>query len=73
MQNLDQFRAYPVQLGHLAADPLIDLWIDPDRLAAFLAGELAILDPYSAQVAEAEERFLRRVHSVLAQSYDTTQ
>lgn len=55
-------RLHAFQLGRLLADPLIDLWIDPDRLDAFVRGELATADPFTARIVEAEADYLGRVY-----------
>jgi hypothetical protein len=61
--TLDDLRRLPLQLAHLASDPLLPgLGLDPARVAAFVAAELDTLDPYSAQVAAQETRWLTLVH-----------
>jgi hypothetical protein len=57
MSTLANYRAYPLALGRLMADPLLPSLIDPARLAAFVAEELERLDPASARIAEVEARY----------------
>lgn len=59
----NDFARYPHQLAHVAADPLLSLWIAEDTLAAFVAAEIEALDPYSARVAEAEAAWLHKAHA----------
>jgi len=60
---LSSQRHHTIQLGRLLADPLLGLWIDERTIDAFVADELARLDPYSAQIAEAEAAYWRLVYA----------
>lgn len=62
--SFDSYRRHPIQIAHLAADPLLYLWIDQDRLEQFLLDELGGLDPFAVQIAAQEERFLRRLNGL---------
>jgi hypothetical protein len=62
MSTLADYRAYPLSLGRLMADPLFAERADPARLAAFVRGELERLDPASARIAEVEARYWRAVY-----------
>jgi hypothetical protein len=62
MSTLADYRAYPLALGRLMADPLFAERADPARLAAFVRGELERLDPASARIAEVEARYWRGVY-----------
>lgn len=62
----DDVRQYPLQIARLASDPLLcDLGLPAERIAAFVASELAALDPFSAQVARAEVRWRELIHSAV--------
>lgn len=54
---------WPQMLGKAAADPMIDLWIDPARLAAFIDRELSRLTPGGQQIAHAEEKISHLINA----------
>jgi len=58
----DDFSRYPFQLARLMSDPWLDLWIGPEQREQFVAAELERLDPASAQIAQAEARWLAHWH-----------
>ena len=55
-------RLFALQLGHLLGDPLLGLWLDERAIEAFAARELATLDPYAAQIAQAEAAWCQLLH-----------
>ena len=62
------FNIWPLQLGRLMADSEIGLHIDQDRVDAFIADELARLDPASIRIAEQEARFVWQVRDDAARA-----
>jgi hypothetical protein len=57
---------YPEQLARALTDPMLSLWIDPERLAAFVAGELRDLDPPAQRQAERAADWLDRTYAQTA-------
>jgi hypothetical protein len=57
---------YPEQLAKALTDPMLGLWVDPDRLAAFVAQELRDLDPPAQRETERAADWLERTYAQTA-------